>query len=257
MKNRGLDTVIYLMLVRHCFYAMFPIMILEFVVLVPVYATSTSAVNGTAGLTLISLANVGEPDRFWAPLIIAIVNSIWCFLVFYRLYYLVTAKRIQHRSLRRVENYTVLLREIPPAATAQSIGNHIDQLLGSNLVLSVTIALKSKHLPNHFAARAKALRELERCMAINLRNPPGVRVQVWKKSRLLARLFSCCGSRLAFQDGENFWRSELQSMDELIHAAQSKKRQGSGVAFVTMKTIRSAQLLWQAVVHGGDFNNGR
>lgn len=256
LKNRGLDAVIYLMLVRHCFYAMFPITMLEFLVLVPVYATATSAVNGTSGLNLISLANVGDTDRLWAPLVVVIVNSLWCFVVFYRLYYLVTAKRIQHRSLRRIENYTVLLREIPPKATAQDIGDHIDHLLGGNRVLSVVIALDSKHLPGLCEQRGKALRELERCMALNVQHPDR-RAMVWRGSRILARILSFFRARVALEDGEDYWRRQLQSLDERIARSQGKKRDGCGVAFVTMKSICSAQLLWQSVVHGGDFNHGR
>jgi hypothetical protein len=85
-----------------------------------------------------------NPDR--APLVSAIFNSVWCFFIFYRLYRLVTAKRILHRSLCRVENFTVLLREIPEMLAGE-IGDHVDALLENNKVVSVVVALKSRKLP--------------------------------------------------------------------------------------------------------------
>lgn len=178
LKHRGLDAVVYLMVIKHLFYALLPMLVLQFAVVVPVYATAARPLvlpNDTlplGGLTTISIQNIGVTDkeRLWAPLVAVLANSAWCFAVLYRLYYRVTAKRIQHRSLRRVENYTVLVREIPRDATAAELSAHFDYLLAGQVV-SVCVALKSRRLPALFAQRARALRELERCLALNERHP--------------------------------------------------------------------------------------
>jgi hypothetical protein len=49
-------------------------------------------------------------------------------------------------------------------------------------------------------------------------------------------------------DGVEYWRSTLDEIDKQIKAKQQKKRQGAGLAFVAMRTIRAAQMMWQAQV---------
>lgn len=50
------------------------------------------------------------------------------------------------------------------------------------------------------------------------------------------------------------WSTELQRLDDDIAERQRRKRPGAGVAFLTLKSIRSAQILWQSIVHAGDFD---
>jgi hypothetical protein len=66
LQHRGLDALVYSMLIRHMMYAVVPCMIFTFLIVVPVYATSTHPDIQVTGLTLITMANVPSgSDRLW------------------------------------------------------------------------------------------------------------------------------------------------------------------------------------------------
>ncbi len=232
LKHRGLDAVVYLLTLKYMIFALAPCTLIGVVVLMPVYSAACHA--GLSGLDSITIQNcvAGEPV-LWVALAMCALFSVWIQLCLYLLFREVARLRIVFRSLQRPENYVLMVREIPRDLSANQLGQHFD-VVARGECTSVLVCLRSRALHKLFLERAKAIRNLERCLA----NPSLSKMFVWWPWSPLSCLCCCDKKRV---NGIDFWRSELQRLDDLIALKQQKKRQGAGVAFIGLRTIRSAQ----------------
>lgn len=192
LKHRGLDCVIYLAFLRCLVYVTVPITFLCCVVLMPVFWSGRSGLSGLASITISNL-QPGDPLS-WAPFVMCIVFSVWTMIVFYRLYISVTDYRIKFRSLKRVENYVALVREIPAYVKAKQLGEHFDELF-PNQIVSIQVCLTPGKLPKLFSERKKAVLQVEKFWALfyetgEHRRRPKVHPKVCTKSLLCSRW--CC-----------------------------------------------------------------
>lgn len=178
-----------------------------------------------------------------------IVYSLWIVLVLYVLYREVTRQRILFRSLKRPQNYFAMVREIPRDLSAKQLGVHFDTVLGvRGECVSFQVCLQSHKLPRLFSQRIRAVRMLEKCLANADFDTLFPLIPYFKLG------WVCCfrGKRV---NAVEYWRNELVRLDHEIEIRQRKKRSGAGVAFVSFRHIRTAQMFWQSQLHSGNFNS--
>ena len=248
LRNRGLDAVIYLRVLRTLIEILIPCTLLGLVVLMPIYGAAGG--NDLLGLESLTLNNLVEGSSFvWAAFTMVCVYSLWSIFCLYRMYYRIVGLRIYYRSLRRVENYVALVREIPRNLSAKEVAAHFDNLFPGEIV-AINVALKSSKLPKLFKARQNAVFEMEKFSALYYET--GERKRIYKHCPwdfTLVKVFCCCASRSV--DGLNYWTERYNELDQEIREKQTKPRGGAGCAFITFRTIRSAQMLWQSALHSG------
>ncbi len=269
LRHRGLDAVIYLMTLEYLIYALAPctgeqnrqifpslsfffffsslLIVLGLVVLMPVYRYCGVGLHGMDSVSLLNC--LPESQLLWAPFVMAFVYSIWIVTVLYVLYREVTRQRILFRSFQKAQNYTVMVREIPRDLSAKQLSVHFHTVLGvKGECVSFLVCLRSRSLPKLFRKRATAVRMLEKCFANKEFDElfpalPYFRLRWW----------CCCKQRRV--NATEYWIGELARIDGLIAAKQKKKRPGAGVAFVSFRNIRTAQMFWQSQLHSGNFND--
>ncbi len=168
--------------------------------------------------------------------------------ILYVLYREVTRQRIMFRSLKRPQNYFAMVREIPRDLSAKQLSVHFDTVLGvRGECVSFQVCLRSRQLPKLFAKRTTAVRMLEKCLANDSFDTLFPLIPYFK----LGWIMCCRGKRVS---SIQYWQNELARLDEAIAQKQHKKRAGAGVAFVSFRHIRTAQMFWQSQLHSGNFN---
>ncbi|GCB27617.1 CSC1-like protein At3g21620 [Aspergillus awamori] len=116
VRKYGLDSYLFLRLLRTALRLFFPTALLVVPVLLPVNYTSGS--QSTSGLDRFSIANVtnGEDYRYWITALIAIlVHMHLCYVLIREFKFIVRIRQAHlHRYSRLQEVTTVLVTELPP-----------------------------------------------------------------------------------------------------------------------------------------------
>ncbi len=180
--------------------------------------------------------------RLAADIVGVFVNSFFAFFVLYRLYRTITHLRIRSKARPgRPENYTIMIRDIPPLTTEAQLRNFFEKAFPGQ-VAHVQLGHRTPGLWTHLKDRMKMGLKEEQMQAFLITK--GERKVVRDKKPL----YACCGNKV---DGIDFFHQRYEEETAICatkaeRAAVDAKYAGVA-AFVTFKSISTAQMAGQVV----------
>lgn len=131
--KRGLDALLYLKLLKYLFFVTLAFGAYGWSVLFALHALGGQTLSGTA---MLSMGNVAEASNFLVANMIGVVfNSAVASVAFYVLWRRFYRWRTRYKkTAMRVENFTVLLREVDDFLTENDIRETFERIFGAGKV---------------------------------------------------------------------------------------------------------------------------
>lgn len=242
-RTHGLDAMMFLKFVKMMLYIVIIVSIYGFVVLFAVNATGENTKNRSSllyvnGLNSLTMSGVSEGShRLVAHIFSVIFNTVTIFYFTYQMYRTYMLYRFRFKSSPdRIENFSIMIREVPTTVTDETLHNFFDRLFPGK-VLSVIRAYSTAKLAKKIEKRDDQLREVEKAYAIYRQT--GKRPT--KKDKILV------GKVL---DSIDFHTKKFNKFTEEAVAMQKHAWPRSYVVFVVFKDRESAAQCSQILLDG-------
>lgn len=247
IKTVSFDAALAIMSLRNRFYFYTITSLLACVILIPVYATSTSASgDGEAveGVATLSLANVGENDnRLWATFVVDVlmVGLALLYVLYEANNY--TKRREQYRSADIGANYAIAVQDLPANVTS------VDQVVAAfdavfpGEVEGAQLVYDSKSLRTAFKNYGVALNSREKVEWTILNKDV-------ERPRHRVTPCTCCFKPTV--DSLDYWTQKQRELADEINEDQERMTpkvvRRTQSAIVIFRTKRAAALADQAQI---------